>query len=55
MHDAVIPLGLDPRYILSNESKKAETWDQFLVAVDQHRPDKCFDNRPICADWLEAR
>ena len=49
LRDAIVSLGLAPKRILSNESRKAETWDLFVTAVNAHKPDRCFFNRPICA------
>lgn len=51
LRDSLVSLGLVPKLMLSNESRKAETWDQFLNAVNAHNSSRCFRNRPICVDW----
>ncbi len=51
LRDALLPLAISPAYVLSNESRKAESWQNFLAAVEGHNPSECFRDRPICEDW----
>lgn len=50
LSEALVPFALNPKTILSAESRKAGDWTAFQTAVNNYDPTPCFRGRPICAD-----